>query len=624
MYQIKKSILYKNGKKTFALGQSYYPSFHPCKYPVPPEGDRMGEMKKDLAMMAEVGFNHVRFAALGEVALQEDGSLLVDTPFINAMTEEAKKNGLSVSIREQGYAVNLRNFENVSMIDWNGVPQGTYWSDFIRTTLCHEGILEDNKLYAKTLAAYYEQFENVIAYQIYNEPHYPGSEIFDYHEATIAAYRKWLVEKKIMSESKAAEYQPPRGRKEQSERMWALWRLFARDALTNFLDHASDSSKLGSSRPTYTCLTPDQLSTRTVYRHPDFFANAKSIDLVGYTSYQRPQGAEYPAFCLLADTAQCAAELEGKESWCIELDSRTYIPLSVYNRETYATLGSGTKGILYYQWRGDCPVEGVPHPNSCGMLNYDGTKTGNFDNAVNVNRYIIGLNDLLVNAKRTHEGVGLLYSDYAIFLCDARENGDKQTCSADLHNSYLMEYTETHRQLRSAGYSVSITDAEHLDANPQGIRVLYVPHLNMLAPEEQEAIERFRKAGGEVYQIVHTRGDTLSIGYQKYDTVVRPYEETRFDMAHTVYDVADATGIYPTAVPLDPQVGVQTLEGPDYKLIVLTNTAIAKKTISPEIRINIPFTTAKCIAMDGEKEVVIQGNEITVKDITDGGIVVIK
>ena len=45
MYQIKNSILYKDQKKVFVLGQSYYPSFHPCKYPVPPEGDRMGEMK---------------------------------------------------------------------------------------------------------------------------------------------------------------------------------------------------------------------------------------------------------------------------------------------------------------------------------------------------------------------------------------------------------------------------------------------------------------------------------------------------------------------------------------------------------------------------------------------------
>ena len=54
MYKIEKGILTENGKKLFALGQSYYPSFHYAKYPVPPEGDRIGEMQKDLAMMAQM------------------------------------------------------------------------------------------------------------------------------------------------------------------------------------------------------------------------------------------------------------------------------------------------------------------------------------------------------------------------------------------------------------------------------------------------------------------------------------------------------------------------------------------------------------------------------------------
>ena len=96
MYKIQKGILYKGGKPTFCLGQSYYPSFNPTKFPVPEDGDRMGEMKKDLAGMAQMGFNHVRFAALGEVTQD----LQVKTPFIDAMTEEAEKNGLSVSIRQ--------------------------------------------------------------------------------------------------------------------------------------------------------------------------------------------------------------------------------------------------------------------------------------------------------------------------------------------------------------------------------------------------------------------------------------------------------------------------------------------------------------------------------------------
>ena len=96
MYKIENGILYKNGKKVFALGESYYPSFHPSKFPVPPEGDRMGEMKKDLKMMAEAGFNHVRFAALGDTSYDAETECVdIDSPFVDAMIEEAEKNGLS-------------------------------------------------------------------------------------------------------------------------------------------------------------------------------------------------------------------------------------------------------------------------------------------------------------------------------------------------------------------------------------------------------------------------------------------------------------------------------------------------------------------------------------------------
>ncbi|MBQ9784335.1 MAG: beta-galactosidase [Clostridia bacterium] len=624
MYTLKKGILYKNGKKTFGLGESYYPSFHPSKFPVPPEGDRIGEMKKDLAMMAEAGFNHVRFAALGGVTLDADGTARANTPFVDAMIEEAGKNGISVSVREQGYVVNLRGFENVEMVDWNGNPQETVWSDFIRTTLCHEGIAKDNRTQAAALAAHYAQKSNVVAMQIYNEPHYPGTEIYDYHEDSIRAYRKWLMEKGVLSEEEARDCEPPRSRREQSARMWALWRLFARDSLTDFLNNASRGSQKGAPLPTFTCLTNDQLAKRAAYRGCDFFANAREMDYVGYTCYYHGKGIDYYPLCLFTDLAQCAAELEGKESWCVELDSRTYIPIPLYNRSTYTVLGSGAKGIVYYQWRGDCPVPGVPYPNSCGILNYDGTKTHNFDNAVNVNRYIASMNDLLMNAHRVHEGVGLLHSDYAIYLCDARENGDKAARCGDTRNSYLLEYTEVHKQLRTAGYNVTVTDAEHLDENKFGIEVLYVPHVEMLSPEERAAVDRFRDTGGKVYTISYPCWDGACIGFDRYEGEIPSREGLTLDSMCSVWDVADVTGLQPAVAPLDPRLGVQLLKGDGYYLAVLTNISVARDEICARLRVGIPFTEARFYAMDGEREVKITGEGLSVESVTDGGIIVLK
>ena len=39
------------------------------------------------------------------------------------------------------------------------------------------------------------------------------------------------------------------------------------------------------------------------------------------------------------------------------------------------------KRIAYYQRRGDAPSPVTSTPNTCGLLNYDGTKAANFDNA---------------------------------------------------------------------------------------------------------------------------------------------------------------------------------------------------------------------------------------------------
>ena len=57
MYELKNGVLYKDGKAQMCLGLSYYPSYHPKKFPVRPEDDRIGGLKQDIHDMAEAGFN---------------------------------------------------------------------------------------------------------------------------------------------------------------------------------------------------------------------------------------------------------------------------------------------------------------------------------------------------------------------------------------------------------------------------------------------------------------------------------------------------------------------------------------------------------------------------------------
>jgi|GEM_PF-6189936 len=48
MYEVTNGILHNNGRPELAIGVSYYASYHNLKVPVPENGDRVGEMKKDL------------------------------------------------------------------------------------------------------------------------------------------------------------------------------------------------------------------------------------------------------------------------------------------------------------------------------------------------------------------------------------------------------------------------------------------------------------------------------------------------------------------------------------------------------------------------------------------------
>ena len=628
MYKLKNAMLYKDGKKLFVLGQSYYPSFHPCKFPVKPEDDRMGEMVKDLRMMAEAGFNHVRFAALGEVSYDpQTQTVAYDGPFIDAMTREADKNDLSVSVRLQGFSVNLRGFTDAELVDQNGNTPDYAWSDFVRSTLNHPGILEDNYVYARDLAAHFAKFPNVVAYQIYNEPKYPKPMdiICDYNPLNIAAFRKWLVKKGELTETEAADYQPPKGRRDQSSRAWALWRMFSMETLNAFLNGCAAAAKKGGALPAFTCLTADTACKTNPRRGVDPFENAKGMEVVGYTIYKHAWGADYYRMCLEGDTFQCAAESEGKEAMCIELDSRTYIPCDVYNKGTYATIGSGVKGIVYYQWRGDQPVPGVPHPNSCGILNYDGTKTDNFDNALQVNRYISSINDLLVNAHRAKEGVGLLLSPYAMALADSMQNDDDAPQSKAYYNTYVMAYQQLYAQLREAGYTVTITDAAHLQANRCGVKVLIVPDAELLSPEERQQVEAFQATGAKVYANIPSGSPTRAYcGLQEYTTREKTYRERVFDPYFTANDLQALTGICPIARSLTPNVGVQVLQGEDYTLLVLTHYSPVTARTDVALKLGIPFAQAEFTAIDGDRPVEVMGDVITVRDISDGGIIILK
>lgn len=624
MYKVENSVLTKDGKKVFAMGQSYYPSFHPGKFPVPPEGDRIGEMKKDLKMMREMGFNHVRFAAIGNTYLNDKGELVIDTPFVEAMIREAKENDMSVSVRLEGYTVNLRGFKDVLMVDAEGKEQDTtVWLDFIQNTFHHEGLNEDNEFFASEMAKHYAEFDNVVAYQIYNEPHYPGMTIFDYHPLTIKAYRKWLVSKGVMSEAEAENYMPPRTRKEQSPDMWALWRIFARDSLTEYLKRPSLAAKAASGIPTYTCYTACQAGMSNAFRGVDFFGGAEGMDVIGYTCYIPSEGSTYYMQSILMDMNASAAKLNDKASWCVELDSRTKISTRRFNKNTYNAVGAGAKGIVYYQWRGDAPSEATPIPNGCGLLNYDGSKTDNFDNAAAMVKLINGLSEYIVNAEPVSYGIGILHSDYAAFFCDALENNDEKR-EEITYNTNMGNIFQIYRDIRKSNLSASFVTTDALEENKLNIRVLFVPKMSALSDEERAAVTAFAARGGKVYELrTHFTDSMCGTGYE---------DITKSYLWHSAYpefcDIAEECGIEPEVRTDNERVAVQVLKGDGYRLIILTNTSCSDRLREVGIKLNFKFSAPVFYSNDDEECIngipaECKGNEIRVR-IKDGGFVLVR
>ena len=160
-YLLKNGILYIDGKAAFGIGSHYYPSYHSQKVPVPENGDRLGEMKKDFADMKAARINVVRTAALGKFYADGD-SVKGDFPLGKAIAEELGRLGIALTVRLNGYDNGLKEYADEKMLDENGKPLPGGWSQFITNSVCHEGAKDSNAKVTEAGAEFFGRFANVV------------------------------------------------------------------------------------------------------------------------------------------------------------------------------------------------------------------------------------------------------------------------------------------------------------------------------------------------------------------------------------------------------------------------------------------------------------------------------
>ncbi len=623
-FEIKQGLLHRDGKPVFAIGTSYYPSYHARKVSVPEGPDRLPEMEKDIRRMADAGIHLVRCAALGDVAYDEKGNVTTSTPFIDALIRRAEECGLGVMVRLQGYSMNLSGHPDTYMIGSQGEEMDkTKWWDFIQNSFFHAGILEDNDRGTEALARHFAPMPALAGFQTYNEPHYPTDEIFDYHPDTIAAYRVWLAEKGYMTADEARAVEPPHTRpegKREDVTPWILWRLFSMQALSDFLNHCSDIAKETTGYETMTCLTTDPTNSANAVRGVNFFDSAERMDAIGITQYYRISKPEAYLANMNLDLAESAGATYGKPMWLVEYDARTDIPPAIFRRLNYMALGAGCKGIMHYQWRGDHIFPDSPEGNGFGFLNCDGTPTENYENACAVIKTINLLSDHLISADRVRSGVGILHSDYAFIHADGRENAGIGARFFNLKNSHLASTLRIYTELRKCGIAPDFTRARDLAENPLSISLLFIPARQYLSDEEERQIAAFIEKGGRVAYFDSPH---------RYENAYLPhdYVERKYKSDYDAEDILLLAGIEPEIKMAAPSHYLhEVLTGNGFRIVVITCISNAERppeaiTLTCRSMRDAELYTFGC---DAPLSLPIENGAVTTPPIEDGAILILK
>ena len=601
MYTIKNGILHKDNKACIGMGVGYYASFHPYKYAVPPEGDRIGEMKKDLPDMAKLGFNVLRTSALGEVKW-EDKQVKMSFPFVDEMMKEAESQDLAVLMRIHNYSMAIRhNQADVAQIDEKGNKQlaiegqCAYVSDCVN----HQGVIADNELTTEKIAEHFSKFPNVVMHLIYNEPAYAYGNFHDYHPESIKAYRKWLVEKGLKTEEEVKDLDAPRRRPlpGEDDSDWINFRMFSTEAMSKFLCNINDYCKKGNPHSeAMTCMMPVMLKTGGVKLGEDLFALGDGMDIIGVTDYLPCFGQQYYFSLLYGDVLGSSAAMNNKHIWAAECNAHSTLTAEEWQRETYTLLGLGFKGLIYYQWRADYDNKKGPEIGLFGIVRNDRTPTEKYDIIRDTNALVAKVGETLATSEVIHSNVGILFSHHANAYFDAHENGyvdiEEAWNAFDNFNPGQFIYTfdrnvlylqYIHREIRQKGIAPCVVRASDLKENKLNLDVLIVPSAVGLSDDEMEMINNFAKSGKYVF-IYYPGGPEngyILSPHSKTDIEIhRHYKDGRLGHPYSMDDIIYVTKVKNSFVVKseDNTLGFNVLQNNNSYTVAITNFDTFERT----------------------------------------------
>jgi hypothetical protein len=339
------------------------------------------------------------------------------------------------------------------------------------------------------------------------------------------------------------------------------------------------------------------------------------MDIVGITHYVGTNGTDFFRADLDINFAESAAANYGKHCWLVEYDARTDIPDRKLNEETYMALGCGIKGIMYYQWRADCPMPTSPEANGFGFLNYDGTKADNFENGMKMVEFLHRMSDKLVCAEKLRTNVGILYSNHAVFMADTAAVKNEETSrNKKQRNSTIQSTLWIYEQLKRNGITADVVVPEVLADNHLHTNLLFVPDYDLLSEEEKEQVKHFQNNGGKVFI-------KDIFGFRELDV-----EITKYTFRLSVRDILDECEVTPFVEVIgSPYIMTNVLKGNDYHIVSINNIRTSDKPIDGvSLKLHIPGSRAVFMTPKSDIELKIENGIVHLPTITDGGMLYIK
>lgn len=620
MYELKNGILYKNEVPEFTVGTSYFASFHPNKYPVAPGKERYKEAVKDLADIADFGFNVVRIAAFEKIE-QNKNSYNISMPFIDHMINEMHKNDMAAIVRLQGYTMNLKKRENAVLckLDGKEVNKNDV-SVFIYDNFFNNKLVEDIKEATASLAKHFDN-DTVVGYQVYNEPYLAGSTFcpMDYSKSATEAYKKYTSEA-------GKEAVPPLKFSDETKEEWIKYRLFVTKRFMSFLGELNDAGDRASDKKESTTnFTACPTWHHCAHFSVNYFEAAKHLDYMGIDIYDPLKGGYAHYIKALMAMVESAAALEGKNAQVMEFCCRTHMTAEDFERELSIAVGTGYKGVNFYAWRSD--ISG-PEGGLGGIIYNDRSKTEKFDEAKKAVAAVKSIGNKIVTASKLREGIGIFESEYARHNSDLTEQSVLISVGRDVY-----------RDIYEQGFSADYVDAEHLLGNNLGIEMLFVPDYSLLSEEEKNIVSVFAK---EHYVFLYE----LGVGYTIHDNcggkITNEKMSKNFcwkigvksnigDWRFRICELFEILGKKPVVISDEKDIDIGVLQADDksYLLIALTNIHSLKKQVDAfELKISGylgEFAHATFYTKDGKDRLDIEnGTLVKIPGLKTSGYIILE